>query len=294
MGGQRADALLGCGGGRWTTWRWPHRTRARSCFDPYAGTVSFGDGRRGRVPAPGDRTVCVRCVSGGGARGNVPAGRVNALVGALPRISGVVNITPMGGGTDRFPQERIEAVGNKRLRYRGRAAGASDFEELVLEAFPAGAACEMLFRTGRKGHPRARHVTVVVTGVDDGPAADRRATASMPSLRSGSCCLTAEGRLHVCPATVITVSTRIAVELEEIDCAAEIQRGDHSPDRNADRRYRGSAGSAARSARTSCGVWYAIRRACIRSTGYWPRALLTRTGRARLVPLEHDAISRMQ
>ncbi len=259
-------------------------------LDPYAGTVSFGDGRRGRVPAPGDRTVCVRYVSGGGARGNVPAGRVNALVGALPRISGVVNITPMGGGTDRFPQERIEAVGNKRLRHRGRAAGASDFEELVLEVFPQALHVKCFSGRDEKGARAPGHVTVVVTGVDDGPAADRLCDRIYTFLaeRCG-CCLTAEGRLHVCPATVITVSTRITVELEELDRAAEIQR-------EIIRRIETLIGDTWRQRRIGSQIrtdelWRVVRDTPGVHTieRILAEGAFDEDGRARLVPLEHDA-----
>ena len=38
------------------------------------------------------------------------------------------------------------------------------------------------------------------------------------------CCLAAENRLHVCPAAVLTVSTRIAVTLDDLDQAAAVQR----------------------------------------------------------------------
>lgn len=194
-------------------------------LDPYEGTVSFGDGRQGRVPASGDHTIRVRYVSGGGARGNVPAGQVNSLVGALPRISGVRNLTTMSGGTDRFPKERIEAVGNKRLRHRGRAASARDFEEIVLEEFPQVMHVKCFSGRDEKGAPAPGHVTVVVTGTDDGHAADALCDRIYSYLaKCSSCCLAAEGRLHVCPATVITVNTRISVELEQLDQAAEIQR----------------------------------------------------------------------
>ena len=39
-----------------------------------------------------------------------------------------------------------------------------------------------------------------------------------------SCCLVAEDRLHVCPATVLTVNTSVTVELERLELAAETQQ----------------------------------------------------------------------
>ena len=38
-----------------------------------------------------------------------------------------------------------------------------------------------------------------------------------------SCCLAAEGRLHVCAATILTVNTQVTVEIERPDRAADTQ-----------------------------------------------------------------------
>lgn len=202
----------------------PPGARAFS-FDPYEGTVRFGDGARGRVPAPGRNNIEVRYTSGGGARGNVPEGSIVSLVGSLPRISGVRNITPMSGGTDRFPQERIEQVGNKRLRHRGRAAGARDFEEMVLEAFPQVRHIRAFPGRNAKGKSASGHVTIVVTGTDENDTADNLCNLIYGFLSERcDCCMAAEGRLHVRPAVMVRVNAHISVELESLDQAAEIQR----------------------------------------------------------------------
>ncbi len=195
-------------------------------LDPYEGKVSFGNGCCGRVPASGHHTIRIKYASGGGVRGNVPAGSVVALVGSLPRISGVSNITPMSGGTDRFSKERIECVGNKRLRHRGRAAGARDFEEMVLETFPQVRHIRCFPGRDGKGGPASGHVTVVVTGADEGSnAADSLCTKIYGFLSERcDCCMVAEGRLHVRSAVAVTVNVYISVELELLDQAAEIQR----------------------------------------------------------------------
>ena len=54
-------------------------------LDPYAGTVTFGDGVHGRVPPPGEENIRVSYCFGGGEWGNRPAGAVSELIGALPR-----------------------------------------------------------------------------------------------------------------------------------------------------------------------------------------------------------------
>ena len=43
-------------------------------------------------------------------------------------------------------------------------------------------------------------------------------------LRRSSCCLTAEGRLHVCPAVELTVNVQATLELDQPEYAAETQQ----------------------------------------------------------------------
>ncbi len=195
-------------------------------LDPYQGRIRFGDGRRGRVPPAGDRNIRVAYASGGGQRGNVPAGAVRALMGGLPRISQVYNITAMAGGTGRLTQEEMEARGSRRLRTRGRAAGSRDYEDLVREAFPQ--VCHIRCFSGRdpQGRPAPGHVTVVLTGRGRAGQGDEALCRQVYQYLSGrcSCCLTAEGRLHVHPATVLTINTQVTIEVEEPDLASETQQ----------------------------------------------------------------------
>lgn len=190
-------------------------------LDPYQGVIQFGDGRRGRVPPAGDHNIMVRYSSGGGARGNVPAGAVNAPLGGLARISSLQNITSMSGGTDRLSLDEIEDRGSRHLRTRGRAAGSRDFEDLVRQGFP-----QVKHVRCFGGRPRPGHVTVVLTGAgrvsEDNEALCRQVYQYLSS--RCSCCLAAEGRLHVRPVTVMRVNTRITVELEHPEQAADTQQ----------------------------------------------------------------------
>ncbi len=106
-------------------------------FDPLSGEVRFGDGIRGLVPPPGsDNVRMVRYRTGGGLAGNRPAGSIVRLKGTLPYISGVVQPVPADGGADEETLDAARARGPKRLRHRGRAVAAADFEDLAFEASP--------------------------------------------------------------------------------------------------------------------------------------------------------------
>ena len=195
-------------------------------LDPYDGSVRFGDGRTGRVPPDGDRNIRIEYANGGGARGNVPEGAVNALVSGLPLIRDVENVTAMSGGTSRLTLDQIKSRGNRRLRHRGRAAGKQDYEDLVTELFPQVRHVRCYAGVNAVGKKEHGAVTVVLDGY--GEQEERMWELSRVVYeelrRRASCCLVAEGRLRVRPAVQVTVNTTVTVELEKPDRAAETQQ----------------------------------------------------------------------
>lgn len=194
-------------------------------LEPYSGRITFGDGIHGRVPAVGQRNIYVSYASGGGVSGNCPAGEVRELMGSLPRINSVVNLTDMSGGTDRFSPEKVRQLGNKRLRHRGRAVSARDFEEMVAEAFPQVTHVKCFARRDPNYTPASGHVTVVVDSCSSGAMTadlcDRIYTYLEPRC---DCTMTQSRRLHVIPATILTVNTEVSVEVEDMDQAAITQQ----------------------------------------------------------------------
>ena len=195
-------------------------------LDPFSGEIAFGDGRQGRVPPSGDHNICVEYSSGGGERGNVPVGAINSLLTALPQVSDVSNLTAMSGGTGRLPMEEIEARGSRFLHNRGRAAGRRDYEELVREAFPQVHHVHCFSGRDEQGTRMPGHVAVVIAGYGhNGEGTDALCSEVYRYLAEHApCCLVAESRLHVCPATVLTVNTSITVKTEHPELAAETQR----------------------------------------------------------------------
>ena len=195
-------------------------------LDPYEGSVRFGDGRTGRVPPDGDRNIQVIYASGGGERGNVPAGTVDALVNGLPFISDVDNLTPMQGGTSRLTLEQIKTRGNRFLRHRGRAAGQRDYEDIVSELFPQVRHVRCYAGINPKGEEKHGAVTIVLDGYGEQEESlwelSRKVYQELS--RRASCCLTAEGLLRVRPAVRVTVNTTVTIELERMDRAAESQQ----------------------------------------------------------------------
>ena len=226
---REGDVMTRC----WILWeRTEHLALARSSdrvytLDPYEGIIGFGDGICGKVPPVGVGNILVRYASGGGAAGNRPVGTVTQLVGSLPRISRIENLTPMSGGTDQFRPEQVEALGNKRLRHRNRALGIRDFEEMVAEEFPQVFHVKCFSQLDARSRKAPGHVTLVVdtrensTGRAASDLCDRIYSYLEPRC---SCTLTAGKRLHVIPATAVQVNTEITVEVADLDQAALTQQ----------------------------------------------------------------------
>ena len=195
-------------------------------LEPFQGIVSFGDGHMGKVPPPGDHNIRVSYSSGGGERGNVPAGAVDSLLSALPQVSDVRNLTAMSGGTGRLTLEEIEERGSRFLLNRGRAAGRRDYEELVRERFPQVKHVRCFSGRDERGNRAPGHIAVVIAGHGQGGEGTEELCGRVYRYlaENSSCCLVEEERLHVCPATVLTVNTSVTVETERPELAAETQQ----------------------------------------------------------------------
>ena len=101
--------------------------------DPEAGTVSFGDGVRGMVPATGRAIQVVSMRAGGGAAGNVAAGSIKSITApaGAPRLK-VVQPLATAGGADAEDLASAEARIPAILRHGNRAVTAADYQELAL------------------------------------------------------------------------------------------------------------------------------------------------------------------
>jgi hypothetical protein len=103
--------------------------------DRASGRLIMGDGRRGRIPAPGrDNIRLAEYRAGGGTAGNVAAGEISVLKRAVPSIDRVTNPFASGGGADLEDVESAKDRGPLLLRHRDRAVTAEDYEALARAA----------------------------------------------------------------------------------------------------------------------------------------------------------------
>ncbi len=102
-------------------------------LDLSTGTVTFGDGVHGSIPAAGsDITASYRY--GGGARDNVAAGAAAALQAPVLGVSAVTNADPAAGGQDAQTTDDLQAAARAMLRSQQRVVTAADFEAEAMRA----------------------------------------------------------------------------------------------------------------------------------------------------------------
>jgi predicted phage baseplate assembly protein len=113
-------------------------------FDPEAGSLHFGDGIHGRVPATGSRIVATGLRVGGGARGNLPAGTLAKLDTVTDLVSGarrqpqppIALWQPLAlqGGADAETLDGAERRIPAYFQHRDRVVTAEDYRLLAREA----------------------------------------------------------------------------------------------------------------------------------------------------------------
>lgn len=139
-------------------------------LDPEAGTIRFGDGVRGRIPASSRRIKVVRLRAGGGAAGNLPAGTLKTVSGsaqsdaALKIGPDLVVAQPLAftGGTDAETLAEAERRIPALFRHRERAVTEDDYRTLASET-PGVAVARVEIFPRFKPQQRATDVPGIVT-----------------------------------------------------------------------------------------------------------------------------------
>lgn len=112
-------------------------------LDTASGEIAFGplvrqrDGgmrQYGRVPEAGRAIRFSQYRYGGGAAGNVPAGKLQVLKAAIPYVDRVVNLDRAEGGLDSESLDEAKLRARREVHSQQRAVTAEDFENLVKSA----------------------------------------------------------------------------------------------------------------------------------------------------------------
>jgi hypothetical protein len=105
-------------------------------LDAEAGTLTFGDGRHGRIPplvVTAGAVVAFRYRWGGGVAGEQDAGAIVVNAAQSNGIAAVTNFVAARGGRDAETLEHAKLRARKELSTRSRAVTAGDFEWIALQ-----------------------------------------------------------------------------------------------------------------------------------------------------------------
>lgn len=99
-----------------------------------AGTIHFGDGLQGRIPAGDAEIVAKHYRYGGGESSNVPSGSIVIPLTTLTGVDSVTNERGAVGGRDEQTVDDLKAKAPCVLRHRNRAVTVEDFAALAKRA----------------------------------------------------------------------------------------------------------------------------------------------------------------
>lgn len=117
-------------------------------LDHQTGEVRFGDGISAMVPPVGSGNIRMATYrTGGGSRGNKPAGAITELRTTVAYVEGVTNHVAASGGAEAETYEALVERMPRTIRHGGRAVTYEDYEDLAMAASPevARARCVRIY-----------------------------------------------------------------------------------------------------------------------------------------------------
>lgn len=127
------------------------------------GSIKFGNGRNGRIPAASDTdNIRVVYTTGGGVRSNAAPGEVNGMERSIGFVSSVTNPKRFYGGCDRETVYDALERSAVMLRTQGRVITARDLEELSFFASRSIEKVKVFSGRNITGAPEQGVVTLVV------------------------------------------------------------------------------------------------------------------------------------
>jgi len=127
------------------------------------------------IPPRGQDTVRATYTTGGGVAGNVEAGAITDLKTPISLVESVDNPLPADGGAAAEPTDAVGSRAASRIKTRGRAVTAADYEQVAMTTVRKLAAVDCQPHRGPEGNRKPGWLTLLIV-----PEADReRPTPSM-------------------------------------------------------------------------------------------------------------------
>jgi hypothetical protein len=215
--------------GHWVLWKQvadpkDHEATARVySLDEDTGIIRFGDGLHGAIPPiVADGIVAFKYERTEPATSDgVPANFVTArsplnLVTPVESVEAAIAADQSAGGVAPESVERVLRFGAAKLRHRGRAVTAGDFEDLALERFADVVQARCFVNSGRV------RLIVVMRGRNPAPSQAQRRELRTVLLAASPVTLAAPGVLRIEGPTVRRLRIRLILRVAALDVAGDL------------------------------------------------------------------------
>ncbi|MCI3920977.1 putative baseplate assembly protein [Paenibacillus sp. TRM 82003] len=198
-------------------------------IDRTTGHLWFGDGMNGKTPPNlNEDSVRVTYATGGGLRGNVPAGAISSLRGSIAYIDGVNNPEPAAGGCDAGTVEEAVKRAPKLFSHRHRAVTTEDFEWLTREAHPNVSKVKCLPNLNVKLEPEPGAISIVVlpkSGVGNGPHfLELKRQVEKTLLHQAASNVAFPGSIQVMDPAVLEIGVQATLWVRSMDDVVPVER----------------------------------------------------------------------
>lgn len=194
-------------------------------LDNASGRLLFGDDVHGMIPPSGRNNILARRYRyGGGREGNVAAGTISQVLGAVPGVRGARNIWPAAGGAAGELIETVHARGSHVLRHRLQAISLRDYETLAIQASPDVAVARALPNVDSAGFPAKGWVRLVIIqqSTDPRPQPSFELRQRVKRYLQRRMPVTAAGRLSVVGPDYLPVDVEVTVAPRDVFQAGRV------------------------------------------------------------------------
>ncbi|MCR4780967.1 MAG: baseplate J/gp47 family protein [Ruminiclostridium sp.] len=215
----------------WVRWRevnsFAMEDKDSRCYviDRSSGRITFGNGRKGRVPPLSDvGNIRVIYTTGGGERTNVTPGSITGLERSYGFVSGVMNPKRFYGGSDAetvYEAMRRSAV---MLRTQGKAVTARDLESITFNASRNIRKLRCVSGRNASGARERGAVTLVVLKKEHSEFS--RIRRDIKNYLSGRLpgTIVSRGSLYVTEPTFVRINVRAEIRTKELNGIFELKK----------------------------------------------------------------------
>ena len=194
-------------------------------LDRSTGRITFGNGRKGRIPPVSDENnIKVRYTTGGGERTNIAAGTISGLERSYGFVSEAVNPKDFYGGTDTETIHEAMRRTAVMLRTQGKAITLRDLESITFSASRNIRKLRCVTGKNAAGSRESGAVTLVVLKRENSEFVriKNEITDYLKDRLPGN--LISNGTLYIVEPTFVKINVRVEIQTENINGIFELRK----------------------------------------------------------------------